>query len=78
LLTNEDLSIHDLDQDDLVVATAIIANWRFHKIFIYQGTLVDVLYLSTFQKLDFPNHWSSPIQILSKGSREKVYTPEVM
>lgn len=52
--TDKDLSIHDPDQDDPMVISATIANWRVHKILVDQGSSVDVLYLSTFLKLNLP------------------------
>jgi len=36
--TYEDFNIHDPDQDDHVVISATIINWRVHKILIDQGS----------------------------------------
>lgn len=54
MFSDADFSINDPDQDDSVVITATIANWRVHKILIDQGSSTDVLYWSTFQKLNAP------------------------
>jgi len=45
-----DFFINDPNQDDSVVITATIANWRVHKILIDQGSSADVL----FHKLNVP------------------------
>jgi len=50
--SDANFSVNDLKQDDLVEVTAIIAHWRVHKILIDQGNSVDVLYWSTFLKLN--------------------------
>jgi len=43
-LSDEDFSSHDPKQDDPVVVTATIANWRVHKDLIDQRSSTDVLY----------------------------------
>ena len=45
--SDEDFSAHDPKQDDPVMVTATIANWRVHKVLIDQGSSGDVL-------VDFP------------------------
>ena len=49
-----DFSVCDPNQDDSVVVTATIANWRVHKVVVDQGSSADVLYWSTFLKLNIP------------------------
>jgi len=52
--SDSDFSINDPNQDDSMVVTTTIANWRVHKILIDQGSSADVLYWSTFKKLKIP------------------------
>jgi len=52
--SDTDFSMNDPKQDDPVVVTATIANWRVHKILIDQGSSTDVLYWSMFLKLNVP------------------------
>jgi len=49
---DEDFYINDPKEDDLVIVTATIANWQVRKVLINWGRFVEVLYWSTFQKLD--------------------------
>jgi len=73
--SDSNFSINDLNQDDLMVVTATIANWRVNKILIDQGSSADVLYWSTFIKLKIPK---SAIQAYSKTlldfAGQKVYS----
>jgi len=62
-LSDSDFSINDPNQDDPIVVTTTIANWRVHKILIDQGSSIDVLYWSTFIKLKIPE---SAIQAYSE------------
>jgi len=52
--------VSDPKQDDPVVVTATIANWRVYKVLIDQGSLVDVLYWSIFLKLNIPESTVQP------------------
>jgi len=52
--SDADFSVNDPKQDDPVIVTASIANWRVHKILIDQDSSADVLYWSTFLKLNIP------------------------
>jgi len=52
--SDEGFLVHDPKQDDPVVVTATIANWKVHKVLIDQGSSADVMYWSTFLKLNVP------------------------
>jgi len=52
MFSDADFSVNDPNQDDSIVVTATIANWSVHKILIDQGSSADVLYWSTFRKLN--------------------------
>lgn len=63
--SDTDFSINDPNQDDPVVFTATIANWRVHNILIDQDNSADILYWSTFLKL---NVFESVIQSYTEPS----------
>ena len=42
--SDADFSVCDPNQDDPVVVTATIANWRVHKVLVDQGSLANMLY----------------------------------
>jgi len=56
--SDSDFLINDPNQDDPMVVTATIANWRVHKVLIDQWSSMDVLYWPTFKKLKIPESTS--------------------
>lgn len=50
LFRNEDRSFWDPKQDDPVMITTIVANWRFRRILVDQGSTTDVLLWSILKK----------------------------
>ncbi|XP_014506386.1 uncharacterized protein LOC106766145 [Vigna radiata var. radiata] len=58
--TNADFHAPDLDQDDPMVITARIAQYDVSKVLIDQGSSVNILYWSTFQKMEFSEDVVAP------------------
>ncbi|XP_014492445.1 uncharacterized protein LOC106754892 [Vigna radiata var. radiata] len=58
--TNADFHAPDPDQDDPMVITARITQYDVSKVLIDQGTSVNILYWSTFQKMEFSEDVVAP------------------
>ena len=50
--TDADFAGVDPKQDDPMVITVGIANWDVRKVLVDRGSLSDIIFLSTFQRLD--------------------------
>ncbi|GAA0152325.1 hypothetical protein LIER_10836 [Lithospermum erythrorhizon] len=59
---DKDLVGIELQHDDPVVIALVIANFTIERMLVDTGSLVDVLYLSTFYKLQLPRSLIKPMQ----------------
>jgi len=73
--TDADFQGMDHEQDDPMVIILEIKNFAVKKVLIDQGSLVDILYWATYQKLQLPTKAMIPYDEPIYGfSGEKLYT----
>ena len=73
--TDDDFHNVDHQQDDLMVITVELENCAVKKVLIDQGNPVDILYWTTYQKLQLPPTAMVPYdEPIYRFSREKVST----
>ncbi|XP_047171701.1 uncharacterized protein LOC124839814 [Vigna umbellata] len=58
--SNEDCHAPDLNQDDLMVITAVIAQYTVAKVLIDQGSSANILYWKTFQQMNLSKDIIAP------------------
>ncbi|XP_014511777.1 uncharacterized protein LOC106770485 [Vigna radiata var. radiata] len=77
--TNADFHAPDPDQDDPMVITARITQYDVSKVLIDQGSSVNILYWSTFQKMEFLEDVVAPFNEQILGfAKERVDTREYL
>lgn len=65
--TNDDFHAPDPDQDDPMVITAQIALYDVRKVLIDQGTSVNILYWTTFLKMELSEDIIAPFSVQIVG-----------
>ncbi|XP_047149020.1 uncharacterized protein LOC124821199 [Vigna umbellata] len=58
--TDEDFHAPDLEEDDPMVITAVIARYSVGKVLVDQGSSVNILYWKTFQQMDISEDLIAP------------------
>jgi hypothetical protein len=73
--TEEDFKLKSAIHTDAMVIEVNIVGWIIGKVLVDNGSLADILFLKTFEKMNLSQHMLHPPEYPLQGFREKPIKP---